>query len=53
MGEDKTRRNLSLDAPDVIAWCIEKTVIADMIIRKGKNWYVYADNVVITINARS
>ncbi len=53
MGEERIRRNLSLDAPDIIAWCKEKVLNADAITRRGKNWYVYVDGAVITINAHS
>lgn len=53
LGAERVRKNLSLDVPDIIAWCREKTANASHIVRKGKNWYVYAGNAVITINAHS
>ncbi len=53
MGEERIRRNLALNKPDVIAWCKEKIINADIIIRKGKNWYVYIDGIVITVNSHS
>jgi len=49
----RIRQNLGLTDDDVVAWCKEKTILADKIIRKGKNWYVYVDDAVITINAHS
>ncbi|MCL2165218.1 MAG: DUF3781 domain-containing protein [Oscillospiraceae bacterium] len=53
LGAERIRKNLTLDAPDVVAWCREKTANADSIVRKGKNWYVHAASVVITINVHS
>ncbi len=53
MGEERIRKNFSLEAPDIIAWCKEKVLNADAITRRGKNWYVYVDGAEITINAHS
>jgi hypothetical protein len=55
MGATRIRRNLDLDAPDVVAWCKEavRRVDADAIERKGKNWYVTGDGFVLTINVNS
>ena len=53
LGVERVRRNLGLDTVDVVAWCKQKTENADSIIRKGKNWYVYVDNAILTINANS
>ncbi len=54
MGADRIVKNLGLDTQDPVSWCKEKTNSDDAIIeRKGKNWYVYVDNAVITINAYS
>jgi hypothetical protein len=53
LGTERIKNNLSLDTADVIAWCKRKIERANNIIRKGKNWYVYADNIVLTINAYS
>jgi hypothetical protein len=55
MGEERIRRNLHLDVPDVVAWCgaqIRGTA-PEQIIRKGKNWYVYGEGFLLTINAYS
>jgi len=53
LGIKRIKKNLDLDAADVIAWCKQKIENADSIIRKGKNWYVSADNTILTINAHS
>ena len=53
LGIERVRKNLSLDIADVVAWCKQKTENADNIIRKGKNWYVYVNGVILTINAHS
>lgn len=54
MGVNRIKRNLALDENDVVEWC--KIKIKDKnssITRKGKNWYVNADNCIITVNAHS
>lgn len=53
LGIERIKRNLSLNTDDVVVWCKRKTKNADNIIRKGKNWYVYVENIVLTINAHS
>lgn len=54
LGIVRIKKNLSLDTDDVVAWCKDKISSAHAIIeRRGKNWYVNADNFVITVNARS
>ena len=53
LGVERIRRNLDLQTDDVVSWCKQKIEQADEIIRKGKNWYVYTDNSVITVNAHS
>ena len=54
LGIVRIKRNLSLDTDDVVAWCKDKISSAHAIIeRRGKNWYVNADNFVITVNAHS
>ena len=53
LGAVRIRRNLKLDTEDVVAWCKEKIEGAQSSLRKGKNWYVYASHVKITINAHS
>ena len=53
-GVERIKRNLSLDTDDVVDWCKAKICSANAIItRNGKNWYVSADNCIITVNAYS
>ena len=52
-GDERVRRNLSLQTGDIVTWCKDAVKRADIIIGRGKNWYVYSGGVVITINARS
>jgi len=53
LGILRIRRNLKLTTEDVVSWCKQKTLQADEVVRRGKNWYIYVDDVVITVNARS
>ena len=54
MGFYRIQNNLQLLTEDVVGWCIKQiTDKKSVIIRKGKNWYVKNDNIVITINAHS
>ena len=54
LGVVRIKRNLSLDIDDVVVWCKDKINSAHtMITRRGKNWYVSIDNIVVTINAHS
>ena len=53
LGIERIRKNLSLDDQDVVTWCKHKIKDAKDIIRKGKNWYVHIDGIIITVNAHS
>jgi hypothetical protein len=53
MGEERIVRNLALKTANVVAWCKQAVMNASSIERKGKNWYVYGNGFVITINAHS
>lgn len=56
LGAERIKRNLALTVDtvdDVIEWCKEKTLQADKVLQKGKNWYVYVGEAVITVNAHS
>ena len=53
MGILRIRRNLELETDDIVNWCKVQVENADNILRKGKNWYVYRKNYIITINANS
>lgn len=53
LGLVRIKRNLGLDTYDVVAWCRQKIVDADSMTRRGKNWYVHAGGIKITVNANS
>ncbi len=54
LGIKRIKRNLSLDTDNVADWCKNEISSANAVItRKGKNWYVNADNYIITVNASS
>ena len=53
MGIERIKRNIGIDDIDVVAWCKDKILAANVIERRGKNWYVHADGYVVTINASS
>ena len=53
LGAERIRNNLNLDIPNVIIWCKQQIEHSNTIIRKGKNWYVYVDDYILTINAHS
>ena len=54
MGIDRIKRNLKLDANDVVDYCKNKVLDKDCNIHKqGKNWYCEIDNIKITINSYS
>lgn len=52
MTNDKVRKFLGIYIPDVEEWCKERILMPDAHIeRRGKNWYVTVDDVIITVNA--
>ena len=54
MGIERIKRNLSIEASDVVKWCKERILDKDAIIeRAGKNWYATIVNCKITVNAHS
>ena len=54
MGKERIKSNLSLEIDNVVDWCKNKILNDCAIIeRKGKNWYVYIDKCIITVNAYS
>ena len=54
LGVGRIKKNLSLDADDVVAWCKAKIHSDNAVItRNGKNWYVDVDGCIITVNAYS
>jgi hypothetical protein len=55
LGVERIKRNLNLEADDVVEWCKQAVLnaSADAVTRKGKNWYVNGDGFILTINAHS
>lgn len=54
LGVVRIRKNLSLGTDDVVSWCKSKIQNPNSsIAREGKNWYIYIDNCIITVNAYS
>lgn len=55
LGVGRIKRNLKLDVcdEDVVEFCIDSIKRYDDIILKGKNYYVYVDDMVFTVNKNS
>lgn len=55
LGAARIRKNLNLKCDDVTKWCKDKinTSSERNIYRQGKNYYIFVENCVITINASS
>ena len=53
LGIARIKKNLELKTNDIVKWCKIKIKNADSINKKGKNWYVYKKNYLITINVNS
>ena len=53
LGILRIKKNLDLETNYVINWCKEQIKKANNIEKIGKNWYVYTEDIVITINAHS
>ena len=54
MGVTRIKRHLDLNTQDVVEWCKNKILDKrSSIIKKGKNWYVSIDDIMITVNAYS
>ena len=54
LGIERIKRNLCLDVDDVVGWCKEKLKNENnSSVRKGKNWYIRADDCEITVNVHS
>jgi hypothetical protein len=51
LGKERIKRNIGLNVDEVIAWC--KQTNLDNIEQKGKNWYVYSEDFILTINTKS
>ena len=53
MGYDRIKRNLNIES-DPVNYCIDKIKDNNSIVyKKGKNYYIEIDNIVITINSSS
>jgi hypothetical protein len=53
LGIIRIKKNIDLETVDVVNWCKKKIKNADSIVKKGKNWYVQKENIIITINSTS
>lgn len=54
MGADRIKKNLKIDAVDVVEYCKNKILDRNCnIYRRGKNWYCEAGNIRITVNSHS
>lgn len=54
MGVDRIKKNLNIDIEDVVNYLINKIKSSKSVIeRKGKNWYIKVDGIMITVNAYS
>jgi len=53
LGIVRIKRNLEFKENDIVNWCKNLVIKSKEIYKKGKNWYVYYDNIIITINGNS
>ena len=54
LGIIRIRKNLNLDTDDVVQWCKNKITDSNaLIIKKGKNYYIFIYNYKITVNGSS
>ena len=56
MGIDRVCRNVGLDQDtDVIVWAQQliENAPSDSITRRGKNWYIIYNDILLTVNAHS
>lgn len=54
MGIGRIKKNLKIDADDVVEYCKKKILDKKChIYKKGKNWYCEIDDIKITINSYS
>ena len=54
MGVERIKRNIEVDVEDIVEYC--RNIIKQenaVIERKGKNYYVTVDGIIITVNASS
>ena len=54
IGIDRIKRNLKINAENVVKYCKEKILDNNCnIYKQGKNWYCEVDNIIITVNSYS
>ena len=54
MGVERIRKNLKIDANDVVEYCKKKILDKKCTVcRRGKNWYCEIDDIIITVNSHS
>jgi hypothetical protein len=54
LGKERIKKNIGLKTDDVVNWCIQKIKDkSSLIFQEGKNWYITANNCIITVNAHS
>lgn len=54
LGAERIKKNLGLKTEDVVGWCREQIqTFGEAAERKGKNWYIKADDWEITVSAYS
>ncbi|MBO6105343.1 MAG: DUF3781 domain-containing protein [Methanobrevibacter sp.] len=54
MGVDRIKRNIEVDVDDIVAYCIDQIKQENAVIeRRGKNYYVIVEGIIITVNASS
>ena len=54
LGTERIKRNLQIDTDDVVQWCMARISDENAVVKRtGKNWYIFIDGCVITVNARS
>ena len=53
LGIIRIKKNIGLETNDVVDWCKQNIKHANDFQKKGKNWYVFFENCVLTINSSS
>lgn len=54
LGKERIKRNLGLTVKDEAGYCKALILKKNAIItKKGKNWYITVDNIILTVNSTS
>jgi len=53
LGIMRIKTNLRIEIINAVGWCKKRIKKAEIIVKKGKNWYVYIRQIIIIINAKS